>query len=157
MLIAVPLNILTTGTASLTLVFDATPERVKQAFGIVAIVATVNGVLIQMIMASRVLYGLGQRGHLLAFLAIVSSRTCTPIVATLLVALIIGILAITMPIDALAERTSQIFLFVFVLVNLSLIRLKMADQADGYYFQVPIGIPVMGVITSIALFATILL
>jgi APA family basic amino acid/polyamine antiporter len=62
-----------------------------------------------------------------------------------------------MPIDALAERTSQIVLFVFVLVNLSLIRLKMAGQADGEYFQVPIGIPVMGVITSIALFATILL
>jgi amino acid transporter len=45
---------------------------VKQTFGIVAIVATVNGVLIQMIMASRALYGLGQRGHLPAFLAIVS-------------------------------------------------------------------------------------
>jgi amino acid transporter len=154
-LVAVPLNTLTTGTAPLTLVFEMAPDRVKQGFGIVAIVATVNGVLIQMIMASRVLYGLSDRGHLPAFMAIVSPRTHTPIVATIVVAGVIAVLSTTMPIAALAERTSQIVLFVFVMVNLSLIRLKMAGQIDGDHFTVPIVVPIMGVMTSIALFATV--
>jgi amino acid transporter len=153
-LVAVPLHKLTSETGSLTLVFDVAPLRVKQTFGVVAIVATVNGVLIQMIMASRVLYGLADRGHLPSILAKVSRRTHTPIIATLFVALLIAVLSLTMPIDALAEWTSQIVLTVFVLVNLSLIRLKIAGQVDGDYFQVPMVVPIMGVITSIALFAT---
>jgi len=156
-LVSVPLNTLTTGTAPLTLVFEMAPDRVKQGFGIVAIVATVNGVLIQMIMASRVLYGLSDRGHLPAFMAIVSPRTRTPVVATIVVAGVIAVLSTSMPIDALAEWTSQIVLFVFVMVNLSLIRLKMVGQKDGDYFQVPIVVPVMGVISSIALFSTVFL
>jgi amino acid transporter len=153
-LMVVPLDRLTSDTGSLTLVFDGAPLRVKQIFGMVAIVATVNGVLIQMIMASRVLYGLADRGHLPAALAHVSPRTRTPIVATVSIVAIIALLSTTMPIDALAEWTSQIVLVVFVLVNLSLIRLKVAGQLDGDYFQVPIVVPAMGVITSVALFAT---
>jgi amino acid transporter len=153
-LMVVPMDKLTSETGSLTLVFDGAPIQVKQIFGMVAIVATVNGVLIQMIMASRVLYGLADRGHLPSVLATVSARTRTPIVATVLIVGVIALLSLTMPIDALAEWTSQIVLGVFVLVNLSLIRMKAVGQLDGDYFQVPMVVPVMGVITSVALFAT---
>ena len=145
---------LTSETGSLMLVFDGAPIQVKQAFGVVAVVATVNGVLIQMIMASRVLYGLADRGHLPNVLATVSARTRTPIVATVLIMAVIALLSLTMPIDALAQWTSQIVLFVFVLVNLSLIRLKWAGQVNGDYFQIPLVVPIWGVITSMALFTT---
>lgn len=153
-LFAVPLTALSNTAAPLTLVFQNAPVVVQQAFTIIAIVATVNGVLIQIIMASRVLYGLADRGHLFAFLAKVSTRTQTPVVATLTVMLIIMVLSLALPIEALAERTSQIVLFVFALVNVALIRLKLKRSDGGTHFVVPMSVPVLGVLTSVLLFAT---
>jgi len=153
-LIAVPIETLSESAAPLSLVFYAAPEIVRQTFSVIAIVATVNGVLIQMIMASRVLYGLADRGHLPAAFAVVSPRTRTPVFATITVVLIIVFLAWALPIDALAERTSQIVLFVFVLVNAALIRLKLNGNRDGRYFEVPMVVPILGVVTSGLLFAT---
>lgn len=152
-LMVVPVDTLSSSTAPLLLVFDGASEPVKQGFGIVAIVATINGVLIQTIMASRVLYGLADRGHLPALLARVSPRTKTPVIATCLVMLTILLLTQTLPISVLAERTSQIVLFVFILVNLSLIRLKNKGKKSTGHFQVPLFVPILGVTTSVLLFA----
>ena len=153
-LFAVPLEKLAVSAAPLSLVFESAPEPVRQGFGLIAIVATVNGVLIQMIMASRVLYGLADRGHLPGWLGHVSRRTQTPDAATLTVVVAILLLALTFPIDALAERTSQIVLFVFVLVNIALIRLKRQGPAVEAHFRVPLIVPILGVATSVLLLAT---
>lgn len=153
-LVAVPLEQLVSSGAPLLLVFSTAPEVVKQAFGIVAVVATVNGVLIQMIMASRVLYGLADRGHLPSAFAYVWQRTQTPLVATVFVVAMIILLSLTLPIGALAERTSQLVLFVFFLVNLALIRLKIRGRSDRAHFSVPLIVPVLGVVTSFLLFLT---
>ncbi len=156
-LMAVPLETLSVSAAPLLLVFADAPAPLQQGFSLVAIVATVNGVLIQMIMASRVLYGLADRGHLPKHLAYVSPKTQTPVVATLVVGATILLLALTFPIDALAERTSQVVLFVFVLVNLALIRIKLAGAPADQHFRVPMAVPVLGVGTSLLLLATGLL
>ncbi len=156
-LAVVPLATLSTASAPLALVFTAAPETVQNTFGLVAIVATVNGVLIQTIMASRVLYGLADRGHLPAVLAKVAPRTRTPAVATLIIVTAILLLTQTLPIATLAEKTSQVVLFVFVLVNLSLIRIKYKGPGPGGHFRVNWMIPVMGVVTSVLLFAAGLL
>lgn len=153
-LVAVPIDTLANSAAPLSLVFAAAPVGVQQGFAIIAIVATINGVLIQMIMASRVLYGLADRGHLPAVLATVSHRTQTPVVATLAVVCAIILLTLALPIDALAERTSQIVLFVFVLVNVALIRLKLRRDKEEDHFKVPMIVPVFGVLTSVLLFGT---
>ncbi|MFQ1701259.1 APC family permease [Loktanella agnita] len=153
-LLAVPIDALASSAAPLSLVFATAPAGIQQSFAIIAIVATVNGVLIQMIMASRVIYGLADRGHLFSSLAIVSRRTQTPIVATVLVVCIILLLALALPISALAERTSQIVLLVFILVNVALIRLKWRGDNGSDHFTVPMVVPVMGVLTSLLLFAT---
>ena len=153
-LVAVPVDLLAASAAPLSLVFETAPQSIQQSFAVVAIVATVNGVLIQMIMASRVLFGLADRGHLFPALAIVSRRTQTPIFATALVVCFILILALALPITALAERTSQIVLFVFMLVNVALIRIKLRGDDGRGHFKVPIMVPVLGVLTSLLLFAT---
>lgn len=153
-LVAVPIDTLANSAAPLSLVFANAPVGIQQSFAVIAIVATVNGVLIQMIMASRVLYGLADRGHLPAALATVSHRTQTPVVATLVVVCVIVLLTLALPIDALAERTSQIVLFVFVLVNAALIRLKLRRDKETDHFKVPIIVPVFGVLTSVLLFGT---
>lgn len=147
-LIAVPLDMLTTSAAPLALVFDGAPSQIQQGFGLIAVVATVNGVLIQMIMASRVLYGLSDRGRLPAVFATVSRRTQTPVVATLCVAALIMLLSQTLPIDALATHTSQVVLAVFVAVNIALLRMKRRGPPVAPYFRVPVVVPYLGLITS---------
>ncbi len=153
-LLVVPIDVLSTSAAPLALVFSNAPEVIKQGFSAVAIVATVNGVLIQMIMASRVIYGLADRDHLPKVLAIVPKATQTPVVATLLVVAIIVLLTQTIPIGTLAERTSQIVLGVFVLVNVSLILLKRKPDEAAKHFRVPLVVPILGVITSALLFGS---
>lgn len=153
-LFAVPIEKLAQSSAPLALVFERAPANVKSAFSFVAVVATLNGVLIQTIMASRVIYGLADRGHLPRVFSNVSQRTQTPIFATLAVVSIIAALALSLPITSLAEHTSQIVLGIFVIVNVALIRLKMTQQGDGAYFRVPMVVPILGVITSVLLFGT---
>ncbi len=153
-LLVVPINVLSTSAAPLALVFSNAPEVIKQGFSAVAILATVNGVLIQMIMASRVIYGLADRDHLPKVLAVVPKATQTPVVATLLVVAIIVLLTQSIPIGTLAERTSQIVLGVFVLVNVSLILLKMKPDEAAKHFRVPLAVPILGVITSALLFGS---
>ncbi|MFT6944616.1 MAG: APA family basic amino acid/polyamine antiporter [Yoonia sp.] len=59
-----------------------------------------------------------------------------------------------MPIEALAEKTSQIVLSIFALVNVALIRVKHRAPPTAAYFKVPIVVPYFGLITSVLLFAT---
>ncbi|WP_170432762.1 APC family permease [Ruegeria arenilitoris] len=153
-LLVVPIDTLSTSAAPLALVFSGAPEVIKQGFAAVAVVATVNGVLIQMIMASRVIYGLADRDHLPRILATVPQMTRTPVVATLLVVAVILLLTQTLPIGILAERTSQIVLGVFVLVNISLILLKAKPGSAREHFRVPLIVPILGVLTSALLFGT---
>ncbi|MEL6837784.1 MAG: APC family permease [Pseudomonadota bacterium] len=152
-LVAVPLDSLSTSAAPLGLVFDGASPRIKQSFTLIAVVATINGVLIQMIMASRVIFGLADRGHLPAIFSEVAPRAQTPWIATLLVAAIILALGLTLPITSLAERTSQLVLVVFVLVNLALIRLKHRSPPVAPYFRVYSVVPYLGVVTSVLLLA----
>lgn len=150
-LISVPLDDLALSHAPLTLVFAGAPAQVQTMFAALAVVATVNGVLIQMIMVSRVLYGMADQGNLPSVFATVSERTQTPVVATGLVALGILGLSLFLPVTQLAEWTSQIVLTVFVFINLSLIAIKWRAEPVGDHFAVPFLLPVFGAVTSFAL------
>ncbi len=108
----------------------------------IAMFAVVNGALIQIIMASRVFYGMARRGWLPAWLARVSPRTHTPVVATLLVGAIILALALGFPLVRLAEGTSYLILLIFMLVNAALLRIRRRPAPAGiqtYPAWVPMG------------------
>ena len=156
-LVAVSIEDLAGSTAPLTLVFADAPIAVQAGFATIATVATVNGVLIQMIMSSRVLYGMADRDQLPAYFAHLSRRTRTPGVATAFVTASILCLSLFLPIERLAEWTSQIVLGVFVCVNLSLVALKFRSDAVGDHFSVHILVPLCGIVFSITLLATTLL
>jgi basic amino acid/polyamine antiporter, APA family len=150
---SVPLEELQGSSAPLLLVFQSAPSVLRDAFAGIAVIATLNGILIQIIMASRVIYGLADRGFLPPFLARVNARTRTPIIATLAIVLVVLILAQAFPIEFLAERTSQIVLLIFALVNVALIRIKRrarANEAD--HFNVPALVPVCGAVISLTFF-----
>jgi amino acid transporter len=157
-ILVVPMDKLSHSVAPLALVFENASNTTKGAFNIIATIATINGVLIQMIMASRVLYGLAKQGALPKKLAYIHPKTHTPLVTTALVVVIILILALFFPIDSLAQLTSQIVLFVFMLVNLALVFIKVAKKpSDQDYFKVSILVPIFGFISSLALLLTGLL
>jgi amino acid transporter len=94
----------------------------------IGLFAIINGALIQVIMASRVIYGLASRGHLPGVFARVNQRTRTPVPATLSAGAAVVALALTGTLAGLAELTAVTMLCVFALVNFSLCRLLWADK-----------------------------
>jgi len=147
--LVVPMHTLVGSSAPLALIFDSAGPMPRGLFSIIAIIATVNGALIQIIMASRVIYGLAAQGSLPRILAKVNPHTRTPLPATGLVVGIILLLACFLPIAELARTTSIIVLMVFALVNLALLRLKWSGPApSGDVFHVPIWVPRLGFATS---------
>ncbi len=157
-LLSVPLDALNTSNEPLALVFSNAPQFVQSSFSTIAVVATVNGVLIQMIMSSRVFYGMAARGQLPKVLARLSTNTRTPSIATGFVALSILALSLLLPIHQLAEWTSQIVLFVFVFVNASLIAIKNGKKnGQTDHFSIPIFVPILGIIASVALLSASLI
>lgn len=117
---------------------------------IASLFVIVNGALVQIIAASRLLLDISRDGRgAPGFFARVNDSTDTPIPATLLITGIVLTLALLVPLKSLAEVTSFAILIVFVGVNLSLIRLKRDSQPDDVP-DIPTWIPVVGAIVSTA-------
>ncbi len=114
---------------------------------VIAMFAVVNGALIQIIMASRVFYGMARRGWLPAWLARVSPRTHTPVVATLLAGGVVTALALGFPLVRLAEGTSFLILAIFMLVNAALLRIRRRPAPAGIRTY-PAWVPVGGLVGS---------
>jgi amino acid transporter len=88
-----------------------------------ALVSVLNGVIVQVIMASRLLYGMARERMLPALLAHVGPRQ-TPVTAVWLVAGLIAVLALVFPIATLARLTTTVTLLVFASVNVALVVLS---------------------------------
>ncbi len=109
--------------APLALLFEQLSGRSGDVVSAMAAVAMVNGILVQIMMASRVLYGMGREGLAPRWFGVAGSRRRTPARATALVAVTVIVLALFVPLLRLAEVTSVVVLLVFAMVNLSLFRL----------------------------------
>ena len=119
----------------------------------IAILAVVNGALIQIIMVSRLLYGMARLGRLPNVLAHVHPITRTPDVSIIGVALIVLAFALTLPIAELASYASLAVLGVFSLVNAALLVLRRSKDYGVPVSQVPLFVPVLGCAASLALLA----
>ncbi|MFK7912434.1 MAG: APC family permease [Pseudomonadales bacterium] len=135
--------------APLADLYQALTQREPVLISAISVLAIVNGVLVQLIMASRVVYGLASRGHLPATLRYVHPRTRTPLVATLLVGLLIVTFALFGSLAGLAEFTSVVMLVVFALANLSLWRLKAGTRRSAGD-RVPRLVPLAGFVICTA-------
>jgi amino acid transporter len=118
----------------------------------IACVATLNGVIVQILMAGRVVFGMARDGELPRGLAHLSERTATPVLATTVCAAATLALALVFPIIRLAEFTSGITLAVFALVCLALarIRAKRTPAPEGT-FLVYRWVPITGALACLAL------
>jgi APA family basic amino acid/polyamine antiporter len=106
--------------------------------------------LVQIIMASRVVYGLSKKDQAPTFLGKINAKTQTPLRATAIITFTVLFLAIFFPLQTLAEATSFIILIIFAIVNLSLWRIKGRDNRDSKQkISFPRWVSLFGFITSI--------
>lgn len=116
-------------SAPMTVIFSEVSGLNSAPIATIASFAMVNGILVQIVMASRVLYGMANDGQLPGSLAVVDRIHQTPSRATLLVGVAILVLTVFFPLVALAKATSIITLTVFTLVNIALVRLTRTHTA----------------------------
>lgn len=147
--LAVPIDELSASPAPLSLVFHRVTTLSPASMSAIAIVATLNTVLVQMTMASRVIFGMARQGDLPAWMAKVNPATGTPLPATLLVAGSVALFAVALPITQLAEWTSLATLFVFAWVNVALLFLRRRQPAPGQRLVVPAWVPAAGAVTCV--------
>lgn len=150
--LAVPPAELAASEAPLALVFERCGGSAR-ALGALALAALLNGALIQLIKASRVLYGMADEGVLPAALARVHPRTRTPLLPTALVTGATALLAMTLPLETLAEATTSVTLLVFSLANVSLVVVKRRDPGGSPTLRVPLAVPLAGAAVSLGLLA----
>ncbi len=111
----------------------------------IGVIAAVNGVIVQIIMGSRILYGLANEGWIHSRFATVHPTFKTPVAATLLVVAAMIIATLALPLVSLAQLTSLLVLTIFTLVNASLIVIKRRGGTHPGYITVPAAIPYLGV------------
>lgn len=125
------------------------PEIVLVA---IASVATLNGVIVQILMAGRVIFGMARDGELPRGLAHLSVRTATPVRATAACAAATLAFALVFPIIRLAEFTSGVTLAVFALVCLALARIRSrGTPAPAGTFLVYRWVPITGALACLGL------
>lgn len=119
--------------------------RILAGIGLAAII---NGILVQLVMGSRILYGLASRGWIHRSLGKVDEKAQTPLLATAVTGGLIWICAVTVPLVRLAEFTSFLVLIVFGLVNVALVVIKRSRRARTGIFSVPMWVPAAGVLSA---------
>lgn len=122
--LSMPLSILEHSAAPLADLLQTRNPLAAKAIAIISVFAIVNGVLIQIIMASRVCYGMSKRYGGPEFLHRIAPSTRTPIIATLIVAIVILAVALYFPLLILAKFTSFIILIIFTLINVALWKMR---------------------------------
>jgi len=105
--------------------------------GVISVLAGLNGALVQMVMAARVMYGMARRGMAPQRFSRVNASTHTPLQATLLSGAIVLALSTTLSLSRLAETTSFIILLVFALVNASLATLRWREARQSGGLDIP--------------------
>lgn len=151
-LMAVPPEELSRSTAPLALVFERLTGLPLVTMSMIAVVATLNGIIVHMIMIARVLYGLATQGNLPYALTRLNPITRTPLLATAIGVGAILILALAVPLAGLADLTARFTLAIFAIVNLALIRIKSREEEPPPgVFICPRWVPFAGLISSVAL------
>lgn len=144
----VPPAELAASNAPMTLLFERLTNLPPQVMSLIAMLAVINGALIQIIMAARVLYGLAQQGSMPAFLGRVHPSTRTPVIGTMLIGAVVLVSALLLPLVTLAEITSALILVIFTIVNLALIAVKRQGPVPEGLFQVPMFVPILGAVAA---------
>ncbi|WP_371623849.1 APC family permease [Streptomyces sp. NBC_01116] len=119
-------------------------------FALIALFAVTNSALINIMMASRLCYGMANERILPPAMGKVLAGRRTPWVGIVFVSLLAIGLVSTGEIEGLGDTTSFLLLCVFAVVNIAVLVLRK-DRVDHRHFRTPTALPVLGAITSLIL------
>jgi APA family basic amino acid/polyamine antiporter len=145
----VPLDVLTESSGPLLeIVRIGVPDlNIDTLFSGIAMIAVSNTMLINMLMASRLLYGMANQGVLPAWFGAVSPRR-TPWFAIIFTTVLSYALILSADVFTnLAETTVLLLTGVFLLVNICVLVLRR-DPVAHDHFVAPTFVPVIGAIVS---------
>jgi APA family basic amino acid/polyamine antiporter len=129
------------------------------AIAFTALTATANTVLIELLAASRIGFGMARSGAAPPALARIHSHRRTPFVAIAAVSVAAAAFTMLGGIEFLANATNFLIFVTFIAVNASLIVLRRTDPGAARPFRVPIALrgvpvlPVIGIVASLGLLA----
>lgn len=142
----VPVAELGEGDAPLLKVVQAgAPTFPLFVFGVITMFAVANSALINMLMASRLLYGMAREEVLPKVLGRVHRRRRTPWVAIIFTTLLAFGLIWFADLTALGGTTSFLLLVVFTIVNIAVLVLRK-DTVEHRHFRSPTAVSIIGAV-----------
>ena len=147
-IILMPPKELALSAAPLAMIYETTTGQSPVVITIISLISVINGALIQVIMASRVLYGMSRKKWLPEKIGEINKTTHTPLIATAIITILVLFFALLFPLLSLAKITSFITLIIFMLINFALLKIKYSKGShDG--FTVPLWVPLIGGISTL--------
>jgi basic amino acid/polyamine antiporter, APA family len=141
---AVPTDTLAGSDGPLLEVVQVGPLAMNtKVFSAIALFALVNGALINMVMASRLLYGMAQQGVIPPWFGRVHPGRRTPWAGILLSGALAAVLVAIGDLETLADTTVLLLLFAFVAVHSSVLVLRRTP-VDHEHFRAWTVFPVLG-------------
>ncbi|MFH0792975.1 MAG: APC family permease [bacterium] len=149
-----PATLAATKTPLLDVVGRAAPKFPRAIYSVVPAFAVFNTALFNLVMASRLFYGMsrGPKGLLPAPLAWLHPRWRTPVVSVGLgTAVALTLVLVTKDLAKLAAGTTTYLLTVFFLLHVGLIKLKFFAAEAPPRFRIPIAVPFLGLVACAVL------
>ncbi|WP_414930836.1 APC family permease [Streptomyces sp. Je 1-369] len=119
-------------------------------FALIALFAVTNSALINIMMASRLCYGMANERILPRAMGRVLAERRTPVVGIVFVSLLAIGLVSTGEIEGLGDTTAFLLLCVFAVVNVAVLVLRR-DPVEHKHFRAPTVLPVLGAVTALIL------
>jgi basic amino acid/polyamine antiporter, APA family len=133
------------GSGALLAVLEVSaPGFPLQLFAAIGLLAVINSALINMLMASRLLYGMANERVLPSVFATVHPTRRTPWVSILFSSAIAYILVVSVDLSVLGGTTALLLLVVFTIVNIAVLVLRK-HKVEHRHFRAPTWAPVLGV------------
>jgi amino acid transporter len=149
---SVPTNRLAESDGPLLEVVQVGPLAVEpKIFAAIALFALSNTILINLITASRLLYGMAQERVIPPAFRRVHPARRTPIVAIIFTTGLAMLLIATGDLEDLADTTVTLLLFAFIGVNIAVLAARRRDDGERDHFVVPTWIPIVGTIVCVGL------
>ncbi|HEX8870975.1 MAG TPA: APC family permease [Lentzea sp.] len=114
-------------------------------FALIGLLAVINSALINMLMASRLLYGMANEQIIPKFFNTVHPFRRTPWISIVFTTGLAVILVSTGTVAKLGGTTSLLLLIVFMIVNVALLVLRK-EKVDHKHFRAPTWAPVVGAV-----------
>lgn len=116
-----------------------------QLFAAIGLFAVINSALINMLMASRLLYGMANERVLPRVFGTVHPSRRTPWVSILFTSVLAYLLVISVDLSVLGGTTALLLLIVFTIVNVAVLVLRRRP-VEHDHFRAPTWAPVLGIV-----------